>query len=245
VRPTYRCAFDPRACPASGAIVVVDYADPTEARCPVCGRPLNMRPRWDKIGEHHLARFRTHRRLDEAIAKRETAKSQPVIRAARRALKAFKRGTRAAPLMVQTSFERVRALPPEVRGRERLLGELRGAYPPAGGRIPRSSKIATKEIEEASNIDFGAVEPDGWEEFLSAGLPDKEIRKVMRTREGLRIRDGIAATVRAAKGKHWVDLRTRPFVGSQSSAAWLSEFPGLEGLRLPDAAYFDADPVPF
>jgi hypothetical protein len=103
--------------------------------------------------------------------------------------------------------------------------------------MPKDPKRILREIVDASAIDIGAVEPDGWIDHISAILSPRTIIPIAREPSTSWIRLGLVALLRRAAPKTWDDLERRGFAGDRSVLAFIREFPGLELMRIPDHAY--------
>jgi hypothetical protein len=244
--PLMRCSHDPNACPASGSIVAL-FSDADVHACIVCGRALRIRGRLIKNGQR-LGRVPSHRRADfeqraEARARvdRLTCRFDQAEKTARESLsrRALARAAKAA--------QRARAIAerlPNNQAIQRRLDRLNHRVlvaqtkaETARSTMPKDPKRILREIVNASAIDIGAVEPDGWIDHISAALPDRMIIPIAREPSTSWIRLGLVALLRRAAPKTWDDLERRGFAGDRSVLAFIREFPGLELMRIPDHAY--------
>jgi hypothetical protein len=103
--------------------------------------------------------------------------------------------------------------------------------------MPKAPKRIVSKILEASALDLGAVEPDGWIEHLSAAVPQRVLVRIAKQPSTRWLRIGLPVLIRRASPKRWDDLEREPFAGQRSVMTFIREFPGLELLRLPDQAY--------
>lgn len=243
MKPAFRCTFDSSACPASGQIVGTTGQE-SEQDCPVCGRVLRLRPRWDDLSAAWFARLRTHKRLDAQVARRASGKARKAYDRARRALRAADKRSKSAARMVSRAQLDVDALPHQAAGREAWADKLRRAQHKLGApRIPRASAAIVSALQDESSIDFGSVEPDNLVEHLSQGLTRRQTAELKRVPPGQRVKRGVVMAIRRSKYTTWDELESEPGpVGQLSTLGWLREFPGLEGLRAPG---LDRAQVPF
>jgi hypothetical protein len=103
--------------------------------------------------------------------------------------------------------------------------------------VPSDPGRVLTQILEASGIDIGAVEPDTFFELLTTYLPRDQLEPIANLPPRRLVRAGIERLIRYARIKTWDDLERRPFAGKESLLWVLRQFPGLEGMRLPDRAY--------
>lgn len=247
--PLLRCSVDPNACPASGSIVAL-FSEAEIDACIVCGRAIRIRGRASK-NDQRLGRVPSHRRADFEAREEGRTKTQRLRckldqaeKAAREALR------RRAPKRAAKSILRARAIAERLPQSEQLQQRLHrldnrvfvahAKKQQARASMPKDPKRILHELVNASAIDVGAVEPDGWIDHVGAALPECAVIPIAREPSTSWIRLGLVALIRRAAPKSWMDLERRGFAGDRSLLAFIREFPGLEQLRLPDHAY-DAD----
>lgn len=259
MRPQFRCSPDPSACIASGSIAILETGEESEAPCPVCGRPLRVRGRFDVRSARTLARLPNHRRADSTAAGLTRRQAEKLLVAAaiaeRKARAASARRSRQAGALVTRAIEAVGKLP-RTASRDRRLQVLhKRAAKVARWSAPKPPRGAGKtaiELMHASGIDPSAVEPGEveWLEHIATVLDAPTVKRLRRVRPTKRVYAGIVEMLKRARPKTWADLEDRHFAGQLSFNAFLRAFPGLESVRLPPEA-IDAqvdrytDEVPF
>lgn len=249
-RSAYRCDPRPDACPASRSVVVLDReCEATD--CPVCRRRLKVCAKRDGPSGELIALMPAHKRRDLEAARRAARQLAALEARHRKALKrargawSKRRSWRVAAEAMRAIYAAASALPVSPRRNAFLSRAYRERQPFEAEPAPRSPCAIVREIEAASGLDFGAIEPDNWPEHVGQ-VNARLARQLEREPETKRIRKGLRAIIAKARPRTLLELEREPFRGSMSVLEWAREFPGLEGLRLPDAAYQtpDAD-IPF
>jgi hypothetical protein len=240
-RSAYRCDPRPDACPASRSVVVLDR-ECESTDCPVCRRRLKVCARRDGPSGEMIAIMPAHKRRDLEAA-RQAARQLAALEARhRKALKrarvawSKRRSWRSAADSMRAIYAAASALPVSPRRNAWLARAWRERQPFEQEPAPRAAGAIIRELEAASNIDLGAVEPDNWPEHVSA-VNAKLARQLEREPPFKRIPKGLRAIIAKARPRTLLELENEPFRGSMSVLEWAREFPGLENLRLPDAAY--------
>jgi hypothetical protein len=78
----------------------------------------------------------------------------------------------------------------------------------------------------ASAIDIGAIQPDGWFDHISAALPERTIIPIAKEPLTGWIRLGLVVLLRRAAAKAWDDFEGRGFAGERSVMAFIRGAPG-------------------
>lgn len=256
-------APDPLACPAGGRVVRLD-AERTREPCPVCGRLVQVHGRYDRRARAFLGVMPKHKRADiqaqvagarKAGAELGRARCE-AVHAARTAKQVAKRRACGAAPAFRRAEVAVQRLPPVERPRriEQLTLQASRADRACVSKrhadaqrklaeVPSDPRALLNKIFAASGdtggggFDVGAVEPDTFFEYLTNYLPQERLERIANVPAQRMVRAGLEALIAFAKPKTWDDLERRPFGGQESLMAVVRVFPGLEGLRLPDAAY--------
>jgi hypothetical protein len=255
MRPQFRCALNPAACPSSGSVVVVDADDQDEAPCMVCGSPLRIRPRLHRPSGRFLAKLPEHRAPDHAGERRTAAQLQRATKIAAvreyKARQAFKKRGRSARRALQLAIDAVTALPPSSTRDRRLTVLYKRAARIVSDEAPKPPRGAARQLaalEDASGLDVSSThevdpgwdrqaETGSWVEHLEKVLSKAALRRVRRTPPTRQIKAGLLELLRQLRATSWDDFGGRRFVGQESWLAFVREYPGLERLRLPDEAY--------
>lgn len=261
MRPQFRCALSPTACPSSGSVVVVDIDDAGEVPCMVCGRPLQVRGRLHRESGLYLAKLPEHRAPGQATARRAAAELHKATKLAAvreyRARQAMKRRSRGAQQALKLAIEAVTALPSSATRDRRLTVLYRRAAKVARQQAPRPPRGAARQLaalEDASRLDVSSAhevdpgwdrqaETGAWVEHLEAVLSKAALRRLRRTPPTRQVKAGLLELLRQLRATSWDDFEGRTFAGQESWLTFVRQYPGLERLRLPDEAYAAAAAV--
>lgn len=258
MRAQYRCALSPDACPASGFVVLLDDGeDERTATCSLCGRPLRFtKTRDDEVTGRPMARVPTHRRLDAQFkAQQADAATKAYALAAvheRLARSAARRTPRRALPLVRRAMASVSRLPNNAsttkrwKALARIAARLAALDPSI--RVKSSTRWQLSRLEDASNLDTGAIDSDydprtkssSWADHLRAALPAAAVKAVLRQRPERQVTAGLLALLKRLKARTWADFEEPTFVGQQSFLDFVREWGAdqpFAGLRLPDSFY--------
>lgn len=245
MRPQLRCSVDPAACIASRSVALVDGEGVTSEPCPVCGRQLRVRGRYDVRSGQIYVRLPNHRRADRPADRLTRKQTERLLVSAalkeRKARAAIAKKARNARQLVDQAIAAVEQLPrTSTRDRRLVVLHKRAAKVAvwSAPKPPRGADKAVKELLEAGEVDPSFIDPGetDWLEHIGTVLDARTVRRVGKVRPTRRIYAGLVELMKRARPRTWRELETGHFAGQLSFLAFVRSFRGLEGLRLPAAA---------